>query len=57
MTEIEMFDWLNKNKAPFALKLKLLELLQLNTLLVDWDKELMTKENEIRMLRKYVLGS
>ncbi|MCC9023602.1 hypothetical protein [Bacillus nakamurai] len=55
MNEIVMFDWMNKNKAPFAFKLKVMELLQLNTLLVNMDKELM--EKEIIMMRRNAIGS
>ncbi|WP_199924963.1 hypothetical protein [Paenibacillus sp. IHBB 10380] len=57
MSELQIFEWLKKHNAPFALKLKILELFQANTLLIEFDKELMEKERQIIILRKYVIGS
>lgn len=57
MSESQILEWLKKHNAPFVLKLKLMELFQVNTLLVEIDKELMEKEREIMILRKYVIGS
>ncbi|WP_186320989.1 MULTISPECIES: hypothetical protein [Bacillus] len=57
MSELQIFEWLKKHNAPFALKLKVMELFQVNTLLVEMDKELMDKERKIMILRKYIIDS
>ncbi|WP_157801033.1 hypothetical protein [Bacillus solitudinis] len=57
MSEQQIFEWLKKHNAPFDLKLKVMELFQVNTLLVEIDKELMEKERQVMILRKYVLGN
>ncbi|MEW9502970.1 hypothetical protein [Jeotgalibacillus marinus] len=46
MNEVQIHDWLKKNNAPFVLKLKVMELFQTSTLLVEFDKKLMEKEAE-----------
>ncbi|MGG5737372.1 hypothetical protein [Bacillus cereus group sp. IBL03679] len=57
MSELQIFEWLKKHNAPFTLKLKVMELFQVNTLLVEMDKELMDKERKIMILRKYIIDS
>lgn len=52
MNELQIYQWLQNNNAPFSLKLKVIELFQISTLLVEFDKELMEKEIEIANLRK-----
>ncbi|MBJ8095586.1 MULTISPECIES: hypothetical protein [Bacillus cereus group] len=52
MSELQIFEWLKKHNAPFALKLKVMELFQVNTLLVEMDKE-----RKIMILRKYIIDS
>lgn len=36
MNELQIYQWLQNNNAPFSLKLKVIELFQISTLLVEF---------------------